>query len=1361
MKKSQFKPLIMSALTALAMGAVGTVGTFALFTDKAETTVDVASGVIDLKSSVAIDNAWELNNQAMVSSGGVFSNSIGGSVYVDSAGLVQMKKLAPGDGARMTITPNNTATNINTKMRLVVTMSGNLASALVVRVNVGSEEKMAFQGAKTLYTPWVPVAAFANPDTYTLTVQFPDKDNGVINFNSSDNIYQGQDAILSVTYQAVQSNAQMDDTLELINTKLINEGFVHGDNKTMYDALGDLSDAQVSAVRQRGYVWNVNTDQFYNFTSTPADAYNYFHMYTSMPTSPSYSVYADTGWTANEVSLDGIGFDAGSIEGITKVSYKNTGAARNVTIRTNSYATNLVIDDETTGAIHHYGYTGALDIIQCHTASYHENGVVAYATVSKGRVVLEEDAQVSNLHISSIKDELEQTTDKFDEIIIAFAEGVTKPTFSRDDVDIDANGTLVVAIQTGTEEINDESTVDYVWLTKQGIFEQIKVSSESTSMEDAEWVDDFAYEGTNTQDAAYEIANNIGRNETTKKVESQVENYTVVLDEETRDLVVTDSNQQVIEEVTTVETVVAAAVEDTGLSQTEIEKAKTEIVETAVIEEIETKDYYGARIGTKAYETLADAIEAAQNGDVVTLTKDVSETISIHKNITLDLGEHELSSVENKEAITVYDLDSVTIKNGTINGQIRIGEHQATIVKWKAADKTKIDGYHPLAPAKNVELKDLEINAGAENALYFTNIEDDLTRANDTNPFDQDLYGKYIYKTGYQTYEQSVAHNRDEIFTVCEYKDKVTVNNCDISSNIGLIGNMHDIDDNLYTEVLEVRSGTFSNDSLGRFLADGKYLLGQSATKYVVVDQMPNEYIGKVNNIYYNFAGGANKAITYANFGETVYIKEAADVEKVFGENKHGVRDELTIVYEDESALYTGAAPYSSTYSIVEETDENAHLFYASFAAVAAVYQTGQGDNDWRNAQKKGDYGSLKDAFNNVSDYYTVVILRDFTVGDEQEYKYSDYYYYCAAGYANRSTIDFNGHMITYTGEGACIVTSQQSGPLKLKDTSGTNSGGITATENGAFCFRKVNASTDTLEIYGGRYISQKGVAFGIDKKVTNGITIGGGYFEGKDYWLSTLSSGITVTINGGTFVPSQDARTSHAVAKGGYKDPNASCLVEGTMVRMADGSLKDVAQIVAGDELMVFDHMTGEISSSVVVFNDAEEHALYDVLALSFSNGQTVEVVDEHGFFDLDLMRYVYIDNDNYADFIGHSFYTMNGSATLTAASLSEKECAVYSPVTAGTLNLFVGDLLSMPGGVEGLFNIFEYDADLSYNEALMAEDIAEYGLLDYSYFEDLIPYEVYEAFNGRYLGVAMGKGILDEETLLLYIERYSCYWN
>ena len=94
------------------------------------------------------------------------------------------------------------------------------------------------------------------------------------------------------------------------------------------------------------------------------------------------------------------------------------------------------------------------------------------------------------------------------------------------------------------------------------------------------------------------------------------------------------------------------------------------------------------------------------------------------------------------------------------------------------------------------------------------------------------------------------------------------------------------------------------------------------------------------------------------------------------------------------------------------------------------------------------------------------------------------------------------------------------------------------------------------------------------------------------------------------------------------------------------------------------------------------------------------------------------------------------------------------------GHLCYYVNGMLSMPGGIEGLFNIFEVDAEtMKYDEAQMQADIAQYGLFTYEEFAELFPVseEVFEAFNGQYLKVAMGKGLIDTEGLQTLIERYA----
>ena len=89
--------------------------------------------------------------------------------------------------------------------------------------------------------------------------------------------------------------------------------------------------------------------------------------------------------------------------------------------------------------------------------------------------------------------------------------------------------------------------------------------------------------------------------------------------------------------------------------------------------------------------------------------------------------------------------------------------------------------------------------------------------------------------------------------------------------------------------------------------------------------------------------------------------------------------------------------------------------------------------------------------------------------------------------------------------------------------------------------------------------------------------------------------------------------------------------------------------------------------------------------------------------------------------------------------------------------MNYFTNGMFSMPGGISGLFNFFAYDENLAYDGALMAEDIATYGLFTYEDFADLMSEKTFETiFPVKYLKVSIGKGLVTFEELEAIIERY-----
>ena len=100
---------------------------------------------------------------------------------------------------------------------------------------------------------------------------------------------------------------------------------------------------------------------------------------------------------------------------------------------------------------------------------------------------------------------------------------------------------------------------------------------------------------------------------------------------------------------------------------------------------------YVAKIGSKNYETLADAIRLAAKGKTITLLADVNENVTIadNKNLTLDLNGHTINGGTVKEKATITNYGTVTItdnstaKTGTIkrddNG--KVGETSYYVIR--------------------------------------------------------------------------------------------------------------------------------------------------------------------------------------------------------------------------------------------------------------------------------------------------------------------------------------------------------------------------------------------------------------------------------------------------------------------------------------------------------------------------------------------------------------------------------------------------------------------------------------------------------------------------------------------------------
>jgi len=369
-------------------------------------------------------------------------------------------------------------------------------------------------------------------------------------------------------------------------------------------------------------------------------------------------------------------------------------------------------------------------------------------------------------------------------------------------------------------------------------------------------------------------------------------------------------------------------------------------------------------------------------------------------------------------------------------------------------------------------------------------------------------------------------------------------------------------------------------------------------------------------------------------------------------------------------------------------------------------------------------------------------------------------------------TIKYNNGVTNQTGSGVVTISSN---PPTWKGhtfgtwtvTNGTRSGS-TVTPNADNCVVSASWTTNSYTISidkngGSDGTSSASYTFSTSQQTVS-LTLPSKSKNNFDGWEISTNSSPEISI-------SKDYKTitipanamGNIVLKAKWKS-NSGCVLPGTMITMADGTQKPVEQIVPGDMLLTWDLVTGSYSAKPVVFNDHanQQERIYNIYTAVFSDDTKVEIAKEHGFFDVNLGKYVYI-NGNSDEYIGHSFvkYSENGSietVKLVDVKAEQKCTKIYNPITATDFCYYVNGMLSIPAGIDGLYNIFDVDVTtMKYDEVKMQNNLEIYGYYSVEDYGGKVSNEMFNAFNGKYLKVAVEKGILTWDMIYYHINHLN----
>lgn len=223
-------------------------------------------------------------------------------------------------------------------------------------------------------------------------------------------------------------------------------------------------------------------------------------------------------------------------------------------------------------------------------------------------------------------------------------------------------------------------------------------------------------------------------------------------------------------------------------------------------------------------------------------------------------------------------------------------------------------------------------------------------------------------------------------------------------------------------------------------------------------------------------------------------------------------------------------------------------------------------------------------------------------------------------------------------------------------------------------------------------------------------------------------------------------------------------CVTPDTLVTLADGTQKRMDEVTYTDLLLVWDFFNGEYTTTTAAIIDNHGFDNYTITTVNFANGASVNTINGHGFFDVDINRFVLLDENNVADYVGHTFLVQNADGfvetTLESYSVKEEHVESWSILTAEYHNCILNGMLTLtPGQIDGspeYLMPFAVGDDMKYDAEAMAADVAEYGLYTYEDFAHVITPEQFNALNLQYFKVAVGKGAITYNQIIYLLNLH-----
>ena len=208
-------------------------------------------------------------------------------------------------------------------------------------------------------------------------------------------------------------------------------------------------------------------------------------------------------------------------------------------------------------------------------------------------------------------------------------------------------------------------------------------------------------------------------------------------------------------------------------------------------------------------------------------------------------------------------------------------------------------------------------------------------------------------------------------------------------------------------------------------------------------------------------------------------------------------------------------------------------------------------------------------------------------------------------------------------------------------------------------------------------------------------------------------------------------ARNSVGTAYGAVMSSNV-CLVEGTLVMMADGTTKNIEDIVHSDQLRVWNFDDGMYDQAQPLWIKKEETtSQYNLL--EFSDGSSLKTVFQHRIFNKELGAFTFPMTEDTP--IGTTTFNVHGQEVkLVSKKVVMEKVKYYNVITYRHMNLFANGVLT----------------SCMYNNV--------YPIADMKFVKDdrqLIPQSAYGVEDKYYEGLRLAEQTIPVSDTFTYINR------